>query len=369
ISVPGDAWAGWDAVNQVFLTADEVYTETQTAVYKSTVYYPAGFDGTTWHDGSPFTAADIIMTIITRFDVANEESPYYDPAEAPRFGQFLQTFKGVRIISTDPLVIEHYGDDVALDAENSIVTWWPNSTYQYSDAAWHNMAAMLRLQENGTTALHTGTATDKEIERVSLLSGPSIALLTEQLALSAEEGFVPYAPTLGQFITAEEAAARYANLATFGQRYGNYYIGTGPYFLQGVFPTEKQAILKHFDAYPDPADRFSQFSAPATAVVEIDGDSRVTIGQEASFDVFIEYFLGAYAVDDIKSVTYLLFDASGELVAQGEAEAVEDGLWQVVLDGDATGALSEGSSRLEVVVVSQLTALPGLAQFPFVTTP
>lgn len=369
IPVPGDAWAGWDAVNQVFLTADEVYTETQTAAYKSTVYYPANFDGTTWHDGSPFSAADIVMAMITRFDIPNEDSPYYDPAEAPRFGQFMQTFKGIRIVSTDPLVIEHYGDDVALDAENSIATWWPYSTYLYSDAAWHNMAQILRLQASGATAIHTGTATEREVERISLLSGPTIALIRDELALAAEEGFIPYEATLGQFITAEEAAARYANLADFNRRYGSFYIGTGPYFLQGVFPTEKQAILSWFSAYPDPADRFSQFSAPATAVVEIDGDSRVTIGQEASFDVYVEYFLGAYAVDDIRSVTYLLFDASGELVARGEAEAVEDGLWEVVLDSEATGALSEGSSRLEVVVVSKLTALPGLAAFPFVATP
>ena len=54
IVVPDDAWAGWDAVNQTFLTAAEVYTETQTAVRKSTVYYPADMSETiTWHDGSP----------------------------------------------------------------------------------------------------------------------------------------------------------------------------------------------------------------------------------------------------------------------------------------------------------------------------
>ncbi|MCZ7669697.1 MAG: hypothetical protein M5U34_22230 [Chloroflexi bacterium] len=43
IAVPDDAWAGWDAENQVFLTASEVYTEPQTAVVKSTVYYPGRY--------------------------------------------------------------------------------------------------------------------------------------------------------------------------------------------------------------------------------------------------------------------------------------------------------------------------------------
>jgi peptide/nickel transport system substrate-binding protein len=54
VTVPDDAWAGWDAENQVFLTAADVYTETQTAVRKSTVYYPADmYETVTWHDGSP----------------------------------------------------------------------------------------------------------------------------------------------------------------------------------------------------------------------------------------------------------------------------------------------------------------------------
>lgn len=369
ITVPDDAWAGWDPVNQVFLTAAEVYTETQTAVYKSTAYYPSGFDGTTWHDGSPFTAADIVMAMITEFDLADEASPYHDPSTVPGHEQFLTGFKAFKIVSVDPLVIEHYGDNPALDAENSIATWWPYSSYDYSDAAWHNMAQLLRLEANGLTAFSPDKATANEIERVSLLSGPSLALIAAELDLSLEEGFIPYAPTLGQFITAEEAAARYANLKEFARRFGHYYIGTGPYFMQGVFPTEKQAILSYFSAYPDPADRFAQFAAPPTAVVEIDGPGRVTIGEEATFDVYIDYFLGAYPVDDINSVVYLLFDAAGTQVAKGEAEAVEDGLWQVVLSDEITEALGEGSNRLEVVVVSRITALPGLGQYPFVTAP
>lgn len=97
--------------------------------------------------------------------------------------------------------------------------------------------------------------------------------------------------------------------------------------------------------------------------------SRVTIGEEAAFDVFIDVFGGAYAADDISSVTYLLFDATGVQVGAGEAAVVEDGLWEVVLDADTTNALVEGSNRLEVVVVSNLVALPSLGEYQFVTAP
>jgi len=100
IAVPGDAWAGWDATNQVFLTASEVYTEPQTAVYKSTAYYPADmFDTITWHDGSPINVADFVMGMIVTFDLGNPESPYYDESLAPNLEQFLSAFKGTRIVS------------------------------------------------------------------------------------------------------------------------------------------------------------------------------------------------------------------------------------------------------------------------------
>lgn len=134
IVVPDDAIAGWDAVNQVFLTAADVYTETQTAVFKSTVTYPADlFDTITWHDGSPLSPADFVMNMIITFDLGNPDSPYYDESLAPNLEQFLSAFKGTRIVSTDPLTIEYYADNAGLDAENLVVSWWP--AYDYADAA------------------------------------------------------------------------------------------------------------------------------------------------------------------------------------------------------------------------------------------
>ncbi len=370
VTVPDDAWAGWDAENQVFLTAAEVYTETQTALLKSTVYYPADmYETVTWHDGSPISAADFIMTIITSVDLGDPASANYDEALVPGVEQFKAAFKGVRIASVDPLVIETWSEAGSLDAENAVSTWWPAGVYDYSDAAWHNMALMLRGDANGGFAFTPEKASANELERANLIAGPSLAVLAEELTAAAEEGYIPYAPTLGEYITAEDAAARYANLAEFARRYGHYYVSTGPYFLSGVFPVEGQAVLSNYAAHPDLASRFSGFAAPAFPVTEIDGPARVTIGEEAAFDVFIDVFDGPYPVDDIDAVNYLVFGADGTLVAEGSAEAVEDGVWQVVLGSDVTGGLAEGSNRLDIVVVSKLVAIPGLSSYEFVTAP
>jgi peptide/nickel transport system substrate-binding protein len=307
------------------------------------------------------------MQAIITFDLGNPDSPYYDESLAPNLEQFLSAFRGMRIVSADPMVFEFWSDSAQLDAENMVSTLWP--TYDYGDAAWHNMALMLLGEEDGLFAFTPDKAEANEIERTNMIAGPSLDVFATELVSATAEAFIPYAPTLGQFITADEAVARYDNLTEFARRYGHYYLGTNVYYLQGVFPVERQAILQRYAAQPDRADKFAGFSAPALAQVEVDGDSRVTIGDEASFDVFIDVFGGAYAVDDIDSVTYLLYDATGAQVAVGAAEAVEDGLWQVTLSGDVTSALAEGSNRLDIVVVSKLVALPSLGTYAFVTAP
>ena len=370
VVVPDDAWAGWDATNQVFLTAADVFTETQTALVKSTVYYPADlFSTVTWHDGSPMSVADFIIPMITAFDLGDPASAYYDEALVPVRDSFVASFKAVRIASTDPLVIETWTDVGALDAENAVQSWWPAAAYDFSDAAWHNMALMLRGEGNGGFAFTADKAAANEIEQTNLIAGPSLDVLAGELISATEESFIPYAPTLGEYITAEDAAARYTNLAEFARRYGHYMISTGPYFLSGVFPVEGQAVLTHYAAHPDLASRFAGFAAPASPVVEIDGPARVTIGEEAAFDVFVDVFDGPYPMDDIEAINYLVFDATGALVAQGAAEGVEDGVWQVVLGSDVTGALAEGSNRLDIVAVSKLVAIPTLASYEFVTAP
>ncbi len=372
VVVPDDAWAEWDAEEQRFLTAGEYYTETQTAVFKSTVYYPEDmFDTVTWHDGSPMSVADFVMVMITRFDLADEASPYYDENLVPTFDQFDASFKAVRIASTDPLVIETWADNAALDAENSVFSWWPNGggAYLYGGAAWHNMAIMLRGEANGGFAFTAGKSEANGVERTNMIAGPSLDVFAEELGAATEEGWIPYESALGEFLSEDEIASRYENLAEFARRYGHYYIGTGVYYLSGVFPVEGQAVLTHNPNHPDPADRFANFTAPALADIEIDGDGRVTIGDEATFDVYLDAFGEPYAVNDIASVTYLLFDATGEMVESGEATAVEDGLWEVTLSSDTTSGLEEGSNRLEIVVASKLVALPRVAGFEFVTTP
>ena len=368
IEVPGDAWVDWDAENQVFITADEAYDEPVTAVRKSVVYYPADlYDTVKWHDGSPFSVGDVVLGMIIGFDRAKEASEIYDASAVAAFESFMAAFRGVRIISTDPLVIETYSDSLLLDAEQNINTWWPY--YAQGQGSWHALALGIKAEAAGEATFSTAKSDELKVEYMSMIAGPVIEILKAKLDEAQADNYIPYAPTLSQFITPEEAAERYSNLAAWYNTYGHFWIGTGVFYLERAFPVEKTVVLRRFADHPDPADRWARFSAPAIAEIEVDGSTRVTIGSEATFDVFVEFQGEPYPIADIKEVKYLLFDANGELAEVGEATAVEDGLWQVTLSAETTGALEAGSNRLEVIVVSNLVALPSFTDIQFVTAP
>ena len=370
IVVPDDAWADWDAENQVFITVGEVESG-RTALSKVVMYYEADFfDKMKWHDGSPVTLADFVMFMIMQFDFAKEASPIYDEAQVPGFETFFAAFKGWRIASEDPLVIEYYTDAYGLDAENNVSNFRaanPSGYFNGVEASWHALVPGWLVEANLEAAFTADKADANEIEWMSYIAGPTIDLLKAQLDIAEADGLIPYEPTLGQYITADEAAARYDNLQEWVRRYGHFWVNTGPYYLQRAFPVEGTLILQYNPDYPDLATRWDRFAAPPIPETTMDGPSSLTIGDEATFDIYVDLGGEPYAIDDIAMVKYLVFDAAGALALVGDADAVADGHWQVVLGADVTGALEAGSNQLVSIVVSKRALLPVTEIAEFVT--
>jgi peptide/nickel transport system substrate-binding protein len=314
------------------------------------------------------------MNIIQVFDQAKPESPIYDEATVGATEGFLTHFKGVKIVSTDPLVIETYDDAYQLDAETLVSgfglypnpTWWPQ--YAYGEAPWHTIALGFLAESSNELAFSTDKAGALSVEWMSFISGPSLEILKKYLDQANSESFIPYAATLGQYVTPEEAKARYENLDAFYAEHNHFWVNAGPFVLDKVFPVEQTLTLKRYEAYPDNAAKWSRFAGAKIAEVQLDGAGQVQIGSEALFDVFIDYKGEPYANADLSDVKYLLFDAKGSLVATGAAEALEDGHYQVTLSADTTSKLEAGSNKIEVVVVPSVVSVPSFASFEFVTT-
>jgi peptide/nickel transport system substrate-binding protein len=367
IAVPADAWADWDATNQTFIPAGEGVT----SLVKVTWTYPADlFETNAWHDGSPLSVADFVMGMIMTFDPGKPESGLYDESYVPALETFLATFKGVQIESTDPLVISTYTDSYALDAETFSYSWYPADgiTYSQGPAAWHNLAPSIMAEQAGEIAYSQDKAAAKEVEWTNLIDGPTLEIQKKYLDDALANGTIPFAPTMGEFVTAEEATARYENLNTWFTDHGHFWLGTGPFFLDEVFTTEGNAVFQRNENYPDLADKWLRFSSPKIATVDLSGDGQVTSGQEAVFDVFVTDPNGdPYPASELSGVKYLVFNANNELVATGDAESVADGQYMVTLGPDVTSGLEAGANRIEVAVASNLVSIPSFASFEFVT--
>jgi peptide/nickel transport system substrate-binding protein len=368
IKVPADAWADWDAANQKFITVGEKFPDGVTAKVKTTVVYPKDlFQKVKWHDGSPLTLGDFIMGMILTFDPGKKESKIYDEAAASNLESFLSHFKGVRIVSTDPLTIETYDDYYLLDAELTVSTWWPS--YAQGQLPWHALALGIQAEADNKLAFSSDKANANQVEWTSYIGGPSLEILKGYLDQDASAGYVPYEPTLGQYVKADEAKARYANLQKWYKAHGHFWVGTGPFYLDKVFTTEKSLVLKRFADFHDTADKWARFSEPKIATVSVDGPAQVKAGDSATFDVSVTFKGEAYPAAELASVKYLLFDANNNLVAKGDATFVADGKYQVVLSADVTKGLAAGTNKLEVVVASKVVSIPSFQSVQFVTVP
>jgi peptide/nickel transport system substrate-binding protein len=366
IEVPADAIADWDAVNQKWLTVGEVYTETLTVNSKVVVTYPDDLWTTVkWHDGSPLTMGDFMMAMIITWDTGKAESAIFDEAQAETLAAFMDHFKAFKIVSTDPLVIESYDDQIYLDAEAMVRTWWPD--YAFGPGAWHNIAVGVRAETAGTLAFSSAKADANEVEWMSYISGPSLDILKAELDAATAENYIPYASVMSEYVTADEATLRWKNLDKWYSEQGHFWLGTGPFYLDKAFPLEMTLTLARFEDFPDTADKWSRFGTPMIAVAEVDGPGQVKIGEEATFDVYVTFEGEPYMNADLDTVSFLLFDAKGVLAASATATAVEDGHFTAVLTAEMTSKLEAGSNKLVVAVVSKVVSVPTFVTYEFVT--
>jgi len=230
------------------------------------------------------------------------------------------------------------------------------------------MIAVSNLAEAAEELAYTTDKADHlEIEWMNYLGGPSLNILESKLDQLIVQNLIPFEPTLGQFVAAESAAARYANLKAFYEKHGHFYVGTGPYMIDDVRLGEKTLTLVHNPNFPDLSDKWNIFSAPKLAEVAMDGAVSVSAGAEATFDTFVTFEGEVYPDDEIDHVKYLLYGPDGSLVTTGMANLVTDGHYLVSFSQEITSQFVSGTYKLEVVVISKLVAIPAIVTFNFIT--
>ena len=260
IPVPLTAWADWDAENQVWITAAErmVYDDDYepSAKRKSVVYYPDDLWEFPLHDGSILSMSDFMMARIVSFDRGKEDSPIFDSAVQAQVETDLKSFKGWEILSTDPLTIAVYSDVYGLDAEHSISSYFPAYGTYDEFAPWHTIAVGMLAEMDKQLTFSGSKADELGVEWMDFTKGPSLDILEARLVQATDGSFIPYEPTMADYVGPLEVGDRYSNLATWYGEKGHFWVSCGPFYLDEVFPIAKIVVLKAFDDYPDASDKW-----------------------------------------------------------------------------------------------------------------
>jgi peptide/nickel transport system substrate-binding protein len=375
ITVPPDAWSDWDATSQKFIPASIKFPGGTTSKVKVVLYFPPDlFDTVKWHDGSNLSMADFVMNMILTFDQGKKGSAIYDSDVSGNLEAFLTAFKGVKIVSTSPLVIETYSDNFYSDAEliaYNIGNWWP--FYLYGEAPWESIAVGNIAVANKELAWGTGEADRNKVEWMSFIGGPSLAILAKDLDTAIANKTIPYEPTMSAYLTPDEAVARYTALKAWYTARGHFWDGTGPYYLASVDLNAGSAVVKNNPAFVDKADRWSRFGQAPLGVAALDGPAQINIGKDATFNVTLTKKAdgSAYASADIKEVKFLIYDAQGVTIYVGAGVAVagSDGKFTLTVPASVTSKLVAGTGKIEAAAVFIPVAIPAFTSLDYTVVP
>lgn len=365
IEVPTDAWYGWNATTKEIVTTPP---ET-TAKAKIVVYFEDDLFNVKYHDGTQMSLADFVFNFIITFDRADPASPIYDEAYVPDFTSFRKVFKGFKIVNEEPLVIEYYTDVTYPDAEwiamEAADAFDPEMTF--GPSPWHMVAIGWLAEEQKKLAFTADKADILEVEWTSYIAGPSIPVLEEMLDEALTTGFIPYEEVLGNYISEDEATAKYEALEQLYEDKGYFWVGNGPFYLDTVDTVAGVVVIKAFREHPDRADKWAGFGEPKMPDVSVSGPSTIVQGLVAEFSVEVTYKGEPYKTGEMDFVKYLIIDPAGEVADVATATPVKDGEWRILLSAADTSILPVGSNKIEIVASSKLVSIPASGEISFMT--
>jgi peptide/nickel transport system substrate-binding protein len=361
VEVPADAWWGYDTRAKKIVTAGEVGVK--AAKIRIVVNYSDVLGKIKYHDGTTMSLADWVALWPFGFYRVDPNSPLYDEAAVPSFEAWRQQFMGQRILSTSPLVIEYYVNTTALDAELIVSGFagWPN-------LPWHAYAIGIRAEEKGLLAFSADKADAMKVEWMNYIGGPSLKVLSDVLDEMINTGYIPFSEWASQYVTPDEAKARYLALKSWYSEHGHFWVGDGPFYLDRADFLAHTATLKANRYYPDKADRWAWLAEPRIPEVKVEPPESVVRGLPADIIVRVSYKGQPYPSERIEAVKYLVLDAAGNVLGKGEATAVGDGVYRIVLPGEITGMMVPGAYRVLTFALSKDVAMPATADSTFSAT-
>jgi peptide/nickel transport system substrate-binding protein len=376
VEVPTDAWYEWNVETKEVITAPPgTY-----AKVKIVVNYGDVIGNVKYHDGSVMSLADWLAFWPLRFERANPQSTVYDESYASAYQTFRTNFRGQRLVTESPLVIEYYTNVTALEAEDVLTSGEGAralpyiGTYGYNgwpDYPWHMVAIGMDVEEQNIGVTWTkAKATKVNGEWMSYIAGESLAVLKNALDTSKADNYRPLLAS--EYASAEEATERYANLESWYNDKGHFWVASGPFYLDQADFIAHIAVVKAFRDYQFKADRWAWLTSPPIPESSVELPEivaglpgSIVPGVSASFTLKLSSAGQPYPNDRIDFVKYLVVDSAGGVIVDGDATAGAEGEWTITLGSAATTNMMEGTYNLLTIALSKDVALPGMLETAF----
>jgi hypothetical protein len=291
IRVPSDAFRVQPVTG--LLTAVDARTFASAKVVYEVIASP-------FEDGSEMGPADVIYPFVFAYRWGAKEgagNDVHEPRLASTFAAMQERLAGLRIVRvertkhviaenweifTNSPVVEVYLHQVPHD-ERQVAAVAP----PWSTMPWHLLALMEEAVTRGYAAFSEREAERRRIPWMDLVrDGDLRAKLLSLIAQFEREGYRP-AP-LKEFVTAEEAQARWRALADFAGKYGHFLVTNGPYRLAEW--DSRSALLRAVRevTYPLGFGTFDRFVHPPRAEIESVTRNGGTITIRASAEMVLK---------------------------------------------------------------------------------
>ena len=208
---------------------------------------------------------------------------------------------------------------------------------------WHLLVLMEEAVIRGYAAFSQEEAVRRRVSWLDLVRDPTLAARFQDLMAQFErEGYRPEA--LRDFVTAEEAQARWRKLRSFAKENGHLLVANGPYRLKQWTPTAVVLEVVREMTYPLGFGTFDRFVNPPKAVIEAvtQNAGEITVRADAAMILKMgrEYRLvkeplmrtttrGVHSL--LVASRYLLIDPDGKVIKVDKMQWRVDGQFAITL--------------------------------------
>ena len=345
----------------VYDTKTKTWKEVGPGV-KATTSGTAGYKYGKWHDMADVTFADMVYGTAFTYEWTfkdGDNDKYYDEAFASQYTELLPLTKGIVWNKKDKTATGYAIGHFPMEPARSFPTISPQAGNPGYNAVvpWQIYEALAQLVAEGSKSgtPYTFTAGIESLTEVDVKDVPCVADIKAKLEELAAKKFVPV--SIKDFITADEAVARYNGSIAFIEKYGHAYISNGPFYISKIDTVANYVETTAFrDGYPIAADYWPKYFAMKLSSID---NVKVPAGAVRTKDVTVDITVSSYEypnsaktpLDAGKVTASLQLPDGGEKVYV--AKKSKDGLFQATIPAADMKALKAGNYTL--VVQSQVS--------------